>query len=198
MVIFMNMTRIFGECDFSPKPVIVAANSQQYQQWPTASYSMDDDGDELFKTEQGYVSISKMESDQWSLYSEGISYEETGSVYNDDSYNSLGDQQTFDTCRQCCTVGRDELVIPKLHNWSLPSNSNHTTVCRYCREEVKNCYYDHHLVKCVEHWKEYGCNFKSTKISSHDQAYKHCSLEHFIDYTFTVNCTAIQETTSYS
>ena len=192
---------IFGECEFTPKPATVTASNQLHQQWPSDSYSIGDDEDELFKTKLRHFSISEMESDQSSLYSEGISYEGTGSVNNYDSYNSLDDQQTLDTCRQCCTLGRDELVVPKLHNWSLSSDSNHTTVCRYCREEVKNFYYDHHLVRCVEHWKQYGCDFKNAKASSHDQACKHCSVEdtrHFNDCTFTVNCTAVQETTSYS
>ena len=188
---------IFGECEFTPKPVAVAARSQLHQQWPSDSYSMGDDEDELFKMELEHISISEMESDQWSLYSEGISYRETSSAYNNNSYNNLDDQQTLETC----TLGHNELVIPKLHNWSLPSDSDHATVCRYCREEVKNCYYDHHLVRCMEHWKQYGCDFKNAKTYSHDQACKHSSVEetrHFNGCTFTVNCTAVQETTSYS
>ena len=189
----MNMTSILGEYDFTPKPVTVPASSRLHQQWPSDSYSMGDDGDELLITGQGNVSVSEMESDQSSLYSEGISYEDTGSDYNDDS---LDDRQTVHTCRQCCTVGSDELVIPNLHNWSLPSDSDHTTLCKYCREEVKNCYYDHHLVRCVEHCREYA---KGTKTNLHDQANKHSSLEeetrHFNGYSFAVNCIATQETT---
>ena len=41
----------------------------------------------------------------------------------------------------------DELVVNEhRYNWIQPSDD--TIVCRYCREEVKNCYYDDHLVRC--------------------------------------------------
>ena len=80
-------------------------------------------------TTQGDTSMNELKSDQWSLFSEGISYEETGSDHNGDSYNSLDDQQQTTTCEQCCTLGSDEMVIPKLHNWPLSTDNSHTTVC---------------------------------------------------------------------
>ena len=85
-----------------PKPATL------HQLRPTDSYSMSDDRDEPFEAKQN-VSISEMKSNQSSLFSEGISYEETGSDHSYDSYISLDDQPAVDTCR---TVGHNELVIP--------------------------------------------------------------------------------------
>ena len=200
-MIVMNMSYIYGECKLCPKPAAVITNCQLHQLQPTDSYSMGDDADELFETKQEDISISETKSDQSSLYSEGISYEETGSYYSCDSCISLDDQPAVDTCR---TVGHDELVIPT-HHRSLPSDSDHTTVCRYCRGEVKNCYYDHHLVRCSEYLIDYkfGCRKLSIphkKIREYYQereAVKSLNTEDKTEhngYNFIVNCIAVQET----
>ena len=191
------MASVFEKCGLYSKPVISIAN-HQFQQ--TDSYSMGDDGDELFED----VGISEMESDQSSLYSEGMSYEETSRDHNYDSYNSLDDQPAVDTCR---TIGHDELVVPT-HHKSLPSDSEHTTVCRYCREEVRNCYYDHHLITCSEYL--IACRYSYGRFSiphkkkrehyqEHKMAVDYTSEEHVYDNNITcaVNCIAIQETTQY-
>ena len=183
LMIAVNMASVLGENHLCPKSVTMVNCHLHQQRCPINSYTMGVDK----ASKQENISISNMESHEWSLYSEGLSYEETDNVYNDDSYNSLGDQQTFDTCRQCCTVGRDELVIPKFHNWSLSRRSNHTVICRYCREEVKNCY-DHNLVRCVEHWR---------KGHSHQECGNY-GLEEtgkLIDCDFAVNCIPVEETT---
>ena len=255
-MILMNLGGIFGERDTSPNPMGLETNYQLHPQWPSDSYTLGGNPNEVLEIEQG------IKSDQWSLFSERMSYEETSTDHNGDSYNSLDDnqqqttalfsegqetstdqnwdsyssldddqqktttlfsegedtstghngdsyngldddQQQSTTCKQCCTLGSDEMVIPKLHNWPMSTDHSHTTLCKYCREEVKKCYYDCHLVKCVEHWKEeqHGCDLKRVQTYSHDQANKHYSSEktrHFNDYNFIVNCTAIQETTVYS
>jgi len=140
-----------------------------------------------------------MISDQLSLYSEEISYEEVGS---DNSY-SLDDQLTVRTCTQCCTVEQGELVIAKQHNWSLSSHSDHTIVCKYCREEVKKCYYDDHLVRCSECLMDCrfncgNCSISCKKVKQHyrgcEAAIEYVSEEEtqHIGYNFTVNCTAVE------
>ena len=201
LMIVMNVASILREHNLPTMPVTVTANYQLQQQCPGSSYSLGEDGDEVFQLKQEGMSKSEMESDQWSLYSEGISYEETDSDYNDNSYNSLDDQVTVHTCRQCCTVGHDELVIPKLHNWSLSSNNEHTTVCRYCREEVNNSYYHHHLVKCKEKWDENGCSLKNKNRRLCDQEHNRSNVEdtrHGNNNSFAVNCIATEETACYS
>ena len=61
------------------------------------------------------------------------------------------------------TIRLDELVVDEhYHNWwTLPSDN--TIVCRYCREEVKNRYYDDHLVRCSGRDIAYGCR-KSNQL----------------------------------
>ena len=187
----MNMDNMFGQCNFYAKPVVVTNCHPHQQQCPFDSYSMNNDEDEVFDSKQEDVSDSEMKSDQLSLYSEWISDEETSSDYNDyNSYNSLDDDQltTLHTCRQCCTVGQDELVIPKHHNWSLSSDSNQTIVCRYCREEVKNCYYNDHLVRCLAEWKKLHCRSNQQRQETRE----------FTERDFSINCIAIQETAHFS
>ena len=194
LVLVIELSSACGECNSCPKPV-VNCHLQQHQ-CPDGSYPMDKAEGEIFERS---VSISKIKSDQSSLYSEGISYEETGSDYNDDSYNSLEDQQTVHTCRQRCS---DELVIPKHHNnWSLPSDSNHTTVCRYCREEVKNCYYDYHLVRCSEYLTDCRISYKRCSFRCKKTEKQECEMAtelvsgketQNIGHQFIVNCTAVQ------
>ena len=186
IVLVIEFSSACKECHSCSKPV-VDCHLQQHQ----CSYCMDNAEDEVFVRN---VSISETKGGQSSEHSEGISYEETSSVYNYDSYNSLDDQQAVAICRQRCS---DELVIPKHHNnWSLPSDNDDTTVCRYCREEVKNCYYDHHLVRCSEYMKDYriscerwspqcnkqGCNIATELVSGTQNS----------DHQFIVNCTAVQ------
>ena len=185
LMIAMDVTVMFGEHTLCPKPVAAMMNCQLNQFQPTDSYSMGADGDELFKTTED-ISIST-KSDQSSLYSERISYEETGSVYNYDS--------SLDKCR---TVEHDELVIPMQHK-SLASDSDHTTVCRYCRGEIKNCYYDYHLVRCSKYSTEYriGSGNPCKKTREHSKAVKCFDTEDEIENdgnNFIVNCTAVQET----
>ena len=207
MMIVLNVAGISREHNLSTIPVTVTANYQLQQQCPGSSYSMGEDEDEVFQLKQEVISKSEMESDQWSLYSEGISYEETDSDYNDNSYNSLDDQlTTLHTCIECCTVGHDELVIPKLHNWSLSSNNEHTTVCRYCREEVNNSYYDHHVVKCSE--QLIYCKHGRGRSLIPCKKIQHCQdcvmtrkyiweeEQHNMN-VFAVNCVAVQETAHY-
>ena len=194
LMIAMDVTGIFGEHTLCPKPIVVMVNYQLNQLQPTDSYSMGADGDELFKITED-ISIST-KSDQSSLYSEGISYEETGSVYNCDSYNSLDDKPTVNTS---ITVEHDELVIPIQHK-SLSSDSDHTIMCRYCRGEVKNCHYDYHLVRCSEY--SINCRFSSgnpfKKIRYQEsKAVKRFNTENEIQHNgnnFIVNCIAVQET----
>ena len=200
------MDNMLGQCNLYAKPVVVTNCHPHQQQCPFDSYSMNNDEDEVFDSKQEDVSDSEMKSDQWSLYSEWISDEETGSDYNDyNSYNSLDDDQptTLHTCRQCCTVGQDELVIPKHHNWSLSSDSNQTIVCRYCREEVKNCYYNDHLVRCPECFVDckFGCRktlISCKKIGKH---YQECEMARDVisetqqnGNQFIINCVPIEET----
>ena len=186
----MIVLRMGGIYDLCPKS---KEDFPQHQKCPTNDYSKSNNE----AAKQEVISKSEMESDQWSLYSEGISYEETDSDYNDNSYNSLDDQlTTLHTCIECCTVGHDELVIPKLYNWSLSSNNEHTTVCRYCREEVNNSYYHHHLVTyCKKH------QFKDRQQGHSCQQYmNNCPEEtrQFMDCTFSVNCTPVEETINSS
>ena len=206
LMIVLNVANILREHNLPTMPVTVTANYQLQQQCPVSVYSLGEDGDEVFQLKQEYINKSEMESDQWSLYSEEISYEEADSDYNDNSYNSLDNQVTVHTCRQCCTVGHDELVIPKLHNWSLSSNNEHTTVCRYCREEVNNSYYDHHLVNCSE--QLIGCKYGCGRSLIPRKKIQHCQdcemtrenvweeVQHNIN-NFIVNCKAVQETARY-
>ena len=184
MMIVLNMD---GIVDLYPKSSAAKYHFPHHQQ-SSNTYSKSNNK----ATKQEDMSKSEMESDQWSLYSEGISYEETDSDYNDNSYNSLDDQVTVHTCRQCCTVGHDELVIPKLHNWSLSSNNEHTTVCRYCREEVNSSYYDHHL---VTYWRKHQFKDRQQGLC-YQQGKKYCPGEtrQFMDYNFSVNCTPVEET----
>ena len=160
----------------------------ELNQCPGSSYSVDEGGDELCEFRQ-----ESLAQNECSL---GTSYEETGSDCN--SYNSLADddddQLTLYTCRQCCTVGQDELVIPKHRNCSLSSDSNHTIVCRYCREEVKYCYYNDHLARCSEHCEHYRCGIGNTRRHyNHD--HRSCSLEEIS--SSVANCTAVQERCRY-
>ena len=176
LMIALNLAGVFGECSLCPKPVTMANCQLHQQQCPINSYPMGKDK----ATEQEGVSISEMESDQWSLYSEGIS----GSVYNHDSYNSLDDQQTLDTCRQCCsTFGHNELVVPKLHNLSLSYRSSHFVVCRYCGEKESM------------QWRK--DQFKDRPKHPHQD----CRLDktrQLIDCDFAVNCIPVEETINRS
>ena len=178
LMIALDLAGVFGECNLSPKPV-TKTNCQQ--QCPINSYPMGKDK----TTKQEGISISEMESDQSSLYSEGISYEGTGSVYNYDSYNSLDDQQTLDTCRQCCsTFGCDELVIPKLHNWSLSCRSNHFVACRYCGEKESM------------QWRKH--QFNDRQRHPHQDC-GNCGLDEtrqLIDCDSAVNCIPVEESTN--
>ena len=199
LMIVVNVASIFRECNLSHKPVAVTANTWLQQQSPGSSYSMNED--EVFETKQEAISNSGMESDQWSLYSEGISYEETDSDHNDNSYNSLDDPLTVNTCIQCCTVGHDELVIPKLHNNS--STSHHTSVCTYCRERTKKRYYQDHPIRCTECLTHFKYNYKQYSIrhqkgeqyfQEHEKATEHISEEETQNrgHNFVVNCMAKQ------
>ena len=163
----------------------------QLQQCPGSSYSMDDGGEEIFEIQQEVSGNgSEVESDQQSLYSEGIGYEETG----DDGYK----------CRQCCTVGHDELVIPRSHHNSLPIG-HHTTVCKFCKEMVKNCHHQDNTVRSSECSKD--CRFSCEReryLFPHKKAQQNCqecqtvtehSSEKLLQYychSFAVNCTPVQ------
>ena len=188
LMIVLNVTNIFGEYHLCPKPVTVTNSHLHQQHCPINGYTVGEDK----PTKQEDSSISEMESDQSSLYSEGTSYEETGSDCND-SYNSLDDQHTVHTCSQCCTVGSDELVIPKPRNWSLSSRSTHIVVCRYCREEVKNCYYDYHLVTCVEHRRNHQFQDKQGHTHQEWENYGVERTRQLIDFDFVVNCIPVEE-----
>ena len=189
MMIILN---VGGILDLCPKSSAVNNHFPHHHQSPTNAYSKRDNK----ATKKEDMSKSEMESDQWSLYSEGISYEETDSDYNDNSYNSIDDQVTMHTCRQCCTVGHDELVIPKLHNWSLSSNNEHTTVCRYCREEVNNSYHDHHL---VTYWRKHQFKDRQQGLCyQQGKRYRPEETRQFMDYNFSVNCIPVEETINSS
>ena len=166
-------------------------NCQLQQQSPGSSYSLNEAEDEVSEQE-----IIRMESDH-----EEMSYEETGSDHNDNSYNSLDDPLTVNTCIQCCTVGHDELVIPKLHNNS--STSNHTSVCTYCRERTKKRHYQDHPIRCTECLTDFKYSCKQYLIrhqkgeqyfQEHEKATEHISEEEtqHRGHSFVVNCIATQ------
>ena len=164
---------------------------QLQQQCPGSSYFMDEGGEELFEIQQEVSdNSSEMESDQWSSYSEGISYEETG----DDGY----------TCRQCCTVGHDELVIPRSHHIPLLAD-HHNTVHTCCKEMVKNCHHQDYTVQCSKYSKD--CRFSCEReryVFPHKKAQQSCQecqaeTEHHSEqllqyycHSFAVNCTPVQ------
>ena len=92
---------------------------------------------------------------------------------------------------QACSRS-EELVVSKKHNWSLSSDNDNTTVCRYCREEVKNYYYKDHFVSCP------GCvtsnsSVACTRSQEHKPLKEHYPKEvqkHKRD--FVVNCIAVE------
>jgi len=66
------------------------------------------------------------------------------------SNRETGKDDLDDHIQQRKQVGQDELVIAaSSYNW-YSHNHIHTIVCRYCREEVISCYYEDHLVNCLE------------------------------------------------
>ena len=71
-----------------------------------------------------------------------------------DINNKESDKDDLDDhIQQCKQVGQDELVIAaSSYNW-YSHDYIHTIVCRYCREEVNSCYYEDHLVSCLESYK---------------------------------------------
>ena len=184
-----------------PKPVIksfcargqrnlcpgVATNNCHQQQHccPGGSYCMGLADNEVFELEQDFGMDGK-KSDQSFSDSEWMSYEETGGDYNNDIHS---DQQTAHICEQCSTHGKHELVIPKSHSGqSLSTDNSHTTVWRYCREKVKNCYYDHHFARCSEDYR-YSQQWKVERECETNREIK--AMENN-DHQFIVNCTAVQ------
>ena len=178
-----------GQCNLCPG---VATNNSHQQQHccPGGSYCMGPADDEVFELQQD-VSMDDKKSDYSYSHSEWMSYEETGGDYNNDIRS---DQQAVYTCEQCSKHGKHELVIPKSHSGqSLSTDNSQTTVCRYCREEVKNFYYDHHLLRCSE---DYGTSCE--KYSQQWKIERECETDRELQamennvHQFIVNCTAVQ------
>ena len=213
----MVVLHVAGIFDEYHKPMKITNCFLHQQQCPINNCTMAEDE---ATTTQGDTSMNALKSDQWSLFSEGMGYEETGTDQNGDSYNSLDDDQqqatifsegigykktgtdhngdsynSLDddqhqttTCTQCCTLGSDEMVVPKL-KWTLSTDTEHNMSCRYYREKVKDCYYDHYLVRCMEHKQE------NQEHSYHE--YKDCYQQaagQFINCDFAVNCIPVEET----
>jgi len=121
--------------DFPNWPVMVmdsSSNETSYYLLQLSSYSGRDDNEEQFILEQDSLNC-KMKNDQPYSHNEKemLRHKERVSEGINSSYYKL-----------------DELVVGKYHNWSLSSNKRHTTVCRFCREEIKNYYYKNHFVRC--------------------------------------------------
>ena len=180
-----------GQCNLCPG---VAVNNCHLQQHccPGGSYCMGPAEDEMFELRQD-VSVDDKKSDLSFSPSELMSYEETSGDYNNDIHS---DRQAVYVCEQCNTHGKHELVFPKSYSQSLSTDNNHTTACRYCREEVKNCYYDQHLVRCSESLKNYrpscegySLQWKAERECRTDRELK--AMENNV-HQFIVNCTAVQ------
>ena len=182
VVLMIKLSCACRECKSYPKAVMDCQ-----LQCPGSSYSMDEGREELFEIKEE-IGNSEMESDQWSSYSEGISHEETGINTH--------------TCSQYCTVGHDELVIPKLHNNPLPIDY-HTIVCTYCRETAKDYHHQDHPVRCSECSKD--CTFSCERyLFPHKKAEQHCQecllvtehvdkqMQYYYSHSFVVNCTPVE------
>ena len=147
------------------------------------SYSRDN-GRELFVLKQDF----EMESEYHEIKSDQlISHSE------EQPSQKVVSEEHFTTSRL------DELVVDKHHNWILPSDNDNTTVCRYCREEVMNCYYANHLVRCSGCRIGYNC-WKSNQLltcyeNNQETAMKQSSEEEETkekDYNYIINCIAVQ------
>ena len=107
-----------------------------------------------------------------------------------------GKDDLNDHTQQCKQVGQDELVIvASRYNWH-SHDYIHTIVCRYCREEVNSCYYEDHLVSCLESYK---CGQGDCLVNNRDsQKTRGCILPELVTTKhghceFVVNCTATEE-----
>ena len=123
------------------KPVVVAC----CQQFPITHYCMDKSVSQLHNNIQDVFSLSDSKSKERLSYIEAIA--------------SIGQTVSGICCIEKCPigqaeqVGRDELVIAaSSYNW-YSHDYIHTIVCRYCREEMNSCYYEDHLVSCLESYK---------------------------------------------
>jgi len=120
----------------------------------------------------------------------GSSQRDQPSSISDTSNNEIDKDNLDDHTQQCKQVGQGELVIAaSSYNW-YSHNHIHTIVCRYCREEVNSCYYEDHLVNCLESNK-YGQGHclvvdKMVQVARRQVTSK--------DNGFAVNCVAVQET----
>ena len=121
--------------DFANWPVMVMESSSNetsyYLLQLFSSYSGRDDNEEQFILEQDNLNCK---------------------IKNDLLY--LHNEKEMLRCKEGVNEGihsyykLDELVVGKYHNWLLSSNNRHTTVCRFCREEMKNYHYKDHFVRC--------------------------------------------------
>ena len=109
---------------------------------------------------------------------------------SDTSNRETSKDDLDDHIQQCKQVGWDELVIAASSYNSYTHDHIHTIVCRYCREEVNSCYYEDHLVNCLERNKcgQGHCLVvdKMVRVAGRQVTSK--------DNGFTVNCVAVQET----
>ena len=132
--------------------------------------------------------ISKLEPNQFGF--PGGSKDQTSST-SDTNNRETSKHDLDDHIQQCKQVGRDELVIAaSSYNW-YSHNHIHTIVCRYCREEVNSCYYEDHLVNCLEGNKcgQGHCLVVDKMVQVTGRLVKSNS-----DKFFVVNCVAAQET----
>ena len=151
------------------------------------SYSSDIDRQELFVLEENY----EMKSNQLSIYSDKENVQkETGK----ESTQSGETGEEHLSVNSCCRL--HELVVGRNPNWIFFSDNDDTTVCKYCREEVKNCYYDGHLVRCSGYKTVCKKSNHLLMCYKNDQECKtlteQFSEETEENCTFIVSCIAVQ------
>ena len=109
-----------------------------------------------------------------------------------DQLLSHSKEQIKDVSEEQTCSRPDELVVSKKHDWLLSSDNDNTTICRYCREEVKIYYYKDHLVSCP------GCVTSNSSVackrSQEHKTLKECCPKEVQKHErdFVVNCIAVK------
>jgi len=108
-----------------------------------------------------------------------------------------------DHIQQCKQVGQDELVVAAAAASSdncYSQDYTHTIVCRYCREEVNSCYYEEHLVSCLESYQCAQGDCLDKMVQAVNNKHSQTTRGHISPDTrdngiseFVVNCTATEE-----
>ena len=133
---------------------VMVTDCQSLQHSPVSSYSRGNSKEELFMLEQDAENHNDSRENSRELLIFKQDLEVQASKYHkikDDQLILHNEEQPSGVLasEEHFTISKrsDELVVNEHHhNWIQPSDD--TIVCRYCREEVKNCYYDDHLVRC--------------------------------------------------